>query len=106
MANCQNQYGFLLFFETVECDVTRTSARDDEFPQFMFDGAPDQGMALQYGDGFLDQSDRFRRRRRIALGQEIGQPLEVGERLARIDQPRQDLAFGFAVFLPAMRALR
>lgn len=101
-----DQNGSLLFLEAVEGDVTRTAARDEQFPQFVLDGAPDQGMASQYRDGFLDQSDRFCRCDRIVLGQEIGQPFEVGKRLARIAQLRQDLAFGFAVFLPAMRALR
>lgn len=106
MAYGVDQDGLLPFFEAVEGDVTRPAARDDQFPQFMLDGAPDQWMTLQHGDGFLDQSNRFRSRYRIVLGEEIGQPLEVGKRLPRIDQPRQDLAFGLAGFLPAMRALR
>lgn len=106
MAYGMDQNGLLFFFEAVEGRVTRFATRDDQFPQFMLDGTPDQRMALQHGDGFLDQSDRFHSRNRIALGQEIGQSLDVGKRLARIAQLRQDLAFGLAGFLPAMRALR
>lgn len=106
MAYGMDQNGFLLLFEAVEGDVTRPAARDEQFPQSVLDGAPDQGMASQYRDGFLDQTDRFCCCDRIALGQEVGQPPEVGKRLARIAQLRQDLAFGFAAFLPAMRALR
>lgn len=82
MAYGVDQDGLLHFLEAVEGDVTRPSARDEQFPQFMFDGAPDEGMAPQHCDGFLDQSDRFRRHRRIALSEEVGQPLEVGKRLS------------------------
>ena len=82
MAYGVDQDGLLLFFEAVEGYVTRSTARDDQFPQIMLDGAPDEGMAPQHRDGFLDQSDRFRRHKRIALSEEIGQPLDVGKRLS------------------------
>ena len=82
MAQGMDQNGILFFLETVEGDVTRATAGDQQFPQFMFDGTPDQRMTPQDGDGFLDQSDRIRRCDRIAPGQEIGQPLEVGKRLS------------------------
>jgi len=82
MAHGMDRNGPLFFFEAVEGHVTRVAARDDQFPQLRLDGTSDQGMALQYGDGFLDQSYRFRSRNRIALGEEIGQPLKVGKRLS------------------------
>lgn len=106
MAYGMDQNGLLFFFEAVEGHVTCSAAGDDQFPQFMLDGTPDQRMAPQHGDCFLDQSDCIRSRNRVVLGKKVGESLDVGKRLARIAQLRQDLAFGLAGFLPTMRALR
>jgi len=106
MAYGMDQNGLLAFFKAVEGHVTRPATRDEQLPQFMLDGTPDQRMAPQHCDGFLNQSHRLRSRNRIALGQEVGQPLKIGKCTPRIDQLRQDMAFGLAGFLPAMRAFR
>ena len=53
-----------------------------------------------------DQPHRFQRGHRIAGKQDIGQPLQIGKRLRRIDQPRQVLALGLTGLAPAMRAFR
>jgi hypothetical protein len=53
----------------------------------VLDGTANVWMAAQQRYGFLDQA-------------------EVGKRLSRIDQLRQDFACGLADFLPAMRAFR
>ena len=63
-------------------------------------------MTFQQRNGFLNQSHRLNCRQRIALQQEVGQPFKIGKRPFRIDQLLQDLTFGLADLLPAMRALR
>jgi hypothetical protein len=41
---------------------------------------------------------------RIACAQEIGQPVEVGQRVSRIDQVRQALSLGLRAGEPDARA--
>lgn len=83
-----------------------TPARNHQFVQSLLDRSTDQGMASQQPHRLLDQLDRFQRGHRIAGKQEIGQPLQIGKRLRRIDQPRQVLALGLTGLAPAMRAFR
>ena len=106
MADRKNQDDIPVFLKAVEGHIPGTPSGYNQLPQSMFRGPADQWMTPQEFDGFLDQSDRLFGRGRIGLDQKIGQPFEIGERPFRIDQPYQDLAFGFAVFLPAIRALR
>lgn len=106
MPDGKNQDSPLILFETIEGYVTRPTARYHQFPQIMLDGTTDERMAFQQRNGFPNQPYRFSRCRRISLKQEVGQSFKIGKRPFRITQLRQDLAFGFADFLPAMRAVR
>lgn len=102
----KNQYSVVSFLDAIKSRVTGPAAGYHQLAQFMLDGTADQRMSSQQGDGFLDQPKRFSSRCGIALDREVGQPFEIGKCPCRIDQLRQDSAFGFADFLPAMRALR
>ena len=102
----KNQYDLLILLETIESHVTRPPARYHQLSQIMLDRTTNERMAFQHRNGFCNQSDRFNCGRRIALEQEIGEPFKIGKSPFRIAQLRQDPAFGFAAFLPAIRALR
>jgi len=106
VTNCVDQDGVVHFLETVKGHVARPAAGYQQLPQFVLNGAADQWMTTQQCDGFLDQAERIRCGDRVAPGQKVGKSFEVGKRPCRIDQLRQDLAFGLADFLPAMRAFR
>ena len=106
MADRKNQDGIPAFLKTVEGHMACTPSGYHQLPQSMFHGPADKWMAPQEFDGFLDQSNRLGGRGRISLDQEVGQAFEIGERLSRMDQLCQDLAFGFAGLLPESRALR
>lgn len=106
MADRQHQDGLPILLEAVEGQVTGTSAGYHQFSQSILDGTTDQRMTTQQLDGFPDQLKRLGCRRRITLGEEVGQPYEIGKRSFRVAQLCQDRAFGFAGLLPAMRAFR
>lgn len=102
----KNQYGLLFLFETIEGHVTRPPTGYDQFSQIMLDWTTNERVAFQQRNCFFNQSYRFNCGRWIALEQEIGEPFKIGKSPFRIAQLRQDPAFGFAAFLPAIRALR
>ena len=64
----------------------------------------DQRMMLEHAHGFRDQFDRVHRRRRIVLEKEIRQSHQIGKGCLRVDQLRQDFAFGCLADLPAALA--
>ena len=106
MPNGKNQNGVLVRLTSVEGDVTGASARYHQLMHCRFHRAPDQRMTHQQSHRLLDQSNCFRRSRRIGLDQEIGQSFEIGKRLLRINQLCQDFVFGRAALSPATRASR
>src|SRR5690606_28363297 len=55
--------------------------------------------------GFGDESDCLGCGWRVGFEQEVGQSFEIGQRVGRVDQPRQSTALGLAVLLPDARAL-
>ena len=106
MADRQNQDGLLILLKAIQGRVTGTSAGYHQFSQSMLDGTTNQRMTAQQLHGFLNQLKRSGCRRRINVGEEVGQPFEIGKRSCRIAQLCQDRALGFAGLLPAMRALK
>ena len=103
MANRKDQHCILIVLEAVERDIAGTTAGYHQFAQRELDRTTDQRMASQQAHGFLDQFNRLKRRLRIGPDQEVGQPFEVRQRPSELAQLCQDLAFGLAGFLPAMR---
>jgi len=55
---------------------------------------------------FVDQPNGCGSRFRVARQKEVSESFKIAERLRRVDQPRQDLAFGFVALPPCTRALR
>lgn len=94
MAQCQNEYCIVRFLMTVKRDIAGAASGDDQFPQSLLDFAPDQGMAFENGDSFLDQPQGVQRGERIALREEIRQAFQVVQRPVGIDQPCQDSVAG------------
>lgn len=106
MTERKNQDSILLILKAIQSDVTGESARYHQLSERIFRWAADQRMTNQQFNGFLDQTNRLCCRCGIGFNQEVGQSFEIGERLPRIAQLCQDVAFGFAGFLPAMRTFR
>ncbi len=104
MTDGEDQNDVLIRLDAVEGDIAGLASRNHKFSEPMLDGTANQWMTFQHGNCFLDQPNRLRRGGRIDLDQEVGKSLEIGQRLFRVDQPRQDFAFGLPGFLPAMRA--
>ena len=105
MADRKNQDGIPVFLKTKQGHMPRTPSGYHQVSQVVFHGLADKWMAPWQFNCFLNQSNRLGGGR-IALDQEVGQPFKIGERLSRVDQLCQDLAFGFADLLPDIRALR
>lgn len=67
--------------ETIQCDITSTPSRDNEFAQVVWGGTPDQWVALQYCRGIdyllTDHNGKFRR----FLFEELEYPFEVRQSL-------------------------
>ena len=106
MAQCKNQDGIPVFLEAIEGYIPGTPSGYHQFSQFMFNRPAYQWMAPQQFNCFRNKPHCLFGGGRVALDQEVGQPFEIGERSSRIDQPCQDLAFGFAGLLPDIRAVR
>ena len=106
MSYGQNQNSIRTRLKAVEGDVAGTSSRYHQLMHSRLDRSPDQRMTRQQGHRLLDQTNCFRRSRRIGFDQEIGQPFQIGQRLLRIAQPCQGFAFGRTALSPATRALR
>jgi hypothetical protein len=70
----------------------------------MLGRSSDQWMILENLHCFRNKYSRFQGRGRFRLEEEICEPFKVGERLRRINQLRQDLAFGLGTALPRARA--
>lgn len=104
MPNSQNQHGVMRFLVAVQSDVASPAPRDNQLSQLVFGGAPNQWMILENLHRFRDEFNRFQSRGRVCFEEEICEPLQVGERLRRINQLRQDLAFGLRAALPRARA--
>jgi hypothetical protein len=99
-------HGIFGVLDAVKRDIAGFPARDDQLPQPVAQGAPNEGMSDEQSDRFGYQVKGFGSCLRVCFGQKIGQPLENCDRARRVTQRRQDLAFGFAIFFPAMRAVR
>lgn len=84
MPDRKNQDGILIFLEAIEGQIARAASRYDQVSQAMLDGPPDQRMANQQLNRFLDQSKRPCGRTRIGFDQEISEPFEIGKRTPRI----------------------
>lgn len=106
MPDRKNQDRVLPLLKTVERHVTGASAGYHQFPQCVLHRATDQWVTTQQCHRFLDQPNRLSGKRRIDPSQEVGESFEIGKCPSRIAQPRQDPAFGFTAFLPAMRAFK
>ena len=92
--------------EIVECHEPSLPLGDDQLAHARFDAAPDQWMSLEHLYGFLDQRDHLGGSPGIGLCMKLEDPLEVGERRLRIDQPRQDIGLGRPPRFPCARFFR
>lgn len=106
MTECKNHHRILFFFEAVQRDMACLATGNNQFAQCLLDRATNQRMTPQQSHHFFDQFYGISRSRRLAVDQEHRQPLKVGQRLYRIDQPRHDFGFGLFAFFPVTRALR
>lgn len=106
MANGENQHDFFCRLEAVERNVPGTATGDHQLPQPQFAGPADEGMAFENPHGFLDQRHGLGRGRRLSVGKEVGQSLQVAQCTAGIDQPRQGFTLGLAGFSPDARLRR
>lgn len=95
-----------LLLVVVQRQIAGPSARDDELPQAVLDRSTDQRVILQYLQRFRDQLDGFQCRRGFRRTKKVRNPLEIGERSSRVDQPRQDRARGFGAGFACTRARR
>lgn len=104
MPNGKNQHGVMLLLVAVQSDVAGPPSRNDQLSHIVFGRVTDQRMMLDNLHGFRDQFDRLQGSNRLRLEEEISKPFKVSERLLRINQPRQDFAFGLEAALPRARA--
>lgn len=106
MTQRENQHGIARLLEAVQRHISRLAARYDEFAQIRINQAPHEWMVLQNGNGFFDQIDDIERACRVTFKQKVDEAFEIVQRPPRIDQLRQDLAFGRVLLEPATRSRR
>ena len=78
MAYRQHEHTIARLVITVESEVAAPAARDHELTEAPLGRPAYQGVVLERLDRRYDQLNRLSRSRRIAVGKEIDQPLEVG----------------------------
>lgn len=104
MPNGENQHCVMLFLVAVQSDVASPTPRNNQLSHVVFSRTTNEWMIPENLHCFHDEFSRFQGRGRLRLEEEISEPLKVGERLRRIDQLRQTLAFGLGTALPRARA--
>jgi len=87
-------------FVAIPRQVAAASAGYDELPHSGLYGMTNERMPFEYEYRVFDEPDGSDRTEWIRFQQEVGEALEILERLPRIDQPRQEIARGFVDFLP------
>jgi len=105
MPNGENQHGVMLFLVAVQSDIASPTPRNNQLSQVVFSSPTNEWMIPENLHSFHDKFRRFHGRGWLRLEEEISEPLKVGERLRRIDQLRQTLAFGSGTAPPRARAL-
>lgn len=106
VADRENQNRFRFLLDAVKSQIPRSTTGDHQLSQTMLDWAAHHRVSPEHSNSLLDQTDGLGCCRGVGIEQKIGESFEVGERTFRIDQRRQDLAFGLAGLLPATRAAR
>ena len=106
MTKCQDKHNVGPLDISIERDVPRLAARDQQIAQSLLSGPTDERMPLQYRDRFADRFNNRCGARDIVGSDEVKYPLEIAKRLRRIDDQRQILAFGRVAFRPATLARR
>lgn len=104
MSHSENQNGVMRYLVAVQCQIAGLSARDDQLANIVFDRPAHERMVRKDIDRLDDQLRGRMRGIRIACAQEIGEPIEVGQRVSRIDQLRQVFNLGLRPGVPAARA--
>ena len=104
MPDGENQHGIMLFFVAVQGYVAGPTPRNNQFSHVEFSGTTKEWMIAEHLYCFCNELSRFQRCGRLRLEKKIYEPLKVGERLLRVDQLRQDLAFGLGAGSPRARA--
>src|SRR5258708_1607458 len=97
--NAQDADDAGLGLETVEGQIPARASGNHELPKVYFDWAAELGVPPEHLDA-LEDSQRGYGSRLGVSAQEIAQPLEVSERLGRVDYLRQRIGFGLRAVLP------
>jgi hypothetical protein len=104
MPNGENQHSVMLFLVAVQSDVARPTPRNNQLSHVVFSRTTNEWMILENLHCFRNKFSCFQGCGRLRLEEEICEPYKVGKRLRRINQLRQDLAFGLGTALPRARA--
>lgn len=79
---------------------------DQEFPQSLLTWSPDKRMSLENLDSVANYVDRYDSRLWRILDEKVGQSLQVGKRVSRVDYFRHVRTFGRVARSPRTRAAR
>jgi hypothetical protein len=104
MSNGENQHGVMLFLVAVQSEVASPTPRNNQLSHVVFCRTTNEWMILENLYCLKNKYRRFQGRGGLRLEEKICEPFKVGERLLRINQLRQDLAFGLGAALPRARA--
>lgn len=104
MANREDQHYILSFFVAVKRHIAAVSTRNHQLSKPRFHLATDKRVIAENQHRFRDQVKRGKGCVRVDICKKVCNALDVVLRPLRVYQPRQDLAFGLAAFLPCIRA--
>jgi hypothetical protein len=106
VTNGEHQYKVLALLKTIERDITTLAIGDQEFPQSLFTRSADKRMSLKNLNSVANYIDRFDSRLWCILDEKIGQSLQVGKRVSRVDYFRHVRIFGRFARSPRTRAAK
>ena len=103
--NGQNEHDVFVSKPSVLCDVSVTTARQDEFARGLLSGSHEQRIICQL-ERLADAQNLLKRSLRVFGGDEVKESLEVGERTLSYFDGRHAQALGRRASTPDARAVR
>jgi len=104
--NGEHQYNVLPLLIAIERHIATLAVGDQEFPQSLLTRSANKRMSLKNLNSVANYVDRFDSRLWCILNEKIGQSLQVGKRVARVDYFRHVRTFGRFARSPRTRAAR
>src|SRR5271170_1546902 len=106
VTNGEHQYNVLPLLITIERHIATLAIRDQEFPQSLLTWSADKRMSLKNLCSVANYIDRCDSSLWCVLDEKVGESLQVGKRVSRVDYFRHVRTFGRFARSPRTRAAK